>query len=350
MASTTAQKQPKAVIHPWVDALAIGGISIGFISYLLVVQPEWNGPQIGERFVVLAALLNWPHFMATYRLLYGSSESVKRYPWSSIWMPLLLGVYCLMAAISVPWTRVPLDIATFVAGGYLAWHYTGQTWGMMATFSFLGGAPFEDVEKKLIRFSLRCLLTWHVVWFLYFTKLFHSGRWLHANASWAYTGASILLVGTALATGLTGLIKYARRIERIPPVRVLIPWTSIWIWYALLAVWPFALFWVQLSHSLQYLIFPARVEANRAAEQGGTIPWRRWAMWGVIVLGSGVAVFKGLPVIIEWSVPVLGKTNQADVELAVGAFINIHHYFADGVIWKLSNPYVRKELFSHLRR
>jgi hypothetical protein len=31
-------------------------------------------------------------------------------------------------------------------------------------------------------------------------------------------------------------------------------------------------------------------------------------------------------------------------------FINIHHYFTDGVIWKISNPEVRKELFAHVPR
>ncbi|MGY8736469.1 MAG: hypothetical protein ACKVIW_03000, partial [bacterium] len=29
--------------------------------------------------------------------------------------------------------------------------------------------------------------------------------------------------------------------------------------------------------------------------------------------------------------------------------VAIHHYFIDGAIWKLSNPKVRGELFSHLR-
>jgi hypothetical protein len=31
-------------------------------------------------------------------------------------------------------------------------------------------------------------------------------------------------------------------------------------------------------------------------------------------------------------------------------FINIHHYFTDGVIWKISNPEVRRELFAHVPR
>ena len=29
-------------------------------------------------------------------------------------------------------------------------------------------------------------------------------------------------------------------------------------------------------------------------------------------------------------------------------FINIHHYFTDGVIWKISNAEVRRDLFAHV--
>jgi hypothetical protein len=29
-------------------------------------------------------------------------------------------------------------------------------------------------------------------------------------------------------------------------------------------------------------------------------------------------------------------------------FINIHHYFTDGVIWKISDPDVRRDLFAHV--
>jgi hypothetical protein len=31
-------------------------------------------------------------------------------------------------------------------------------------------------------------------------------------------------------------------------------------------------------------------------------------------------------------------------------FLNIHHYFTDGVMWKISNPEVRKALFAHVQR
>jgi hypothetical protein len=29
--------------------------------------------------------------------------------------------------------------------------------------------------------------------------------------------------------------------------------------------------------------------------------------------------------------------------------VNIHHYFTDGVIWHISNPDVRRELFAHVK-
>ena len=30
------------------------------------------------------------------------------------------------------------------------------------------------------------------------------------------------------------------------------------------------------------------------------------------------------------------------------ALINIHHYFIDGCVWKISTPEVKKDLFRHL--
>ncbi len=43
--------------------------------------------------------------------------------------------------------------------------------------------------------------------------------------------------------------------------------------------------------------------------------------------------------------------STPDARAIFVAFTNcvaIHHYFIDGAVWKLSNPKVRRELFSHL--
>ena len=62
---------------------------------------------------------------------------------------------------------VDQDISYFLwlaSAFYLAWHYTGQAWGMVSSFSFLAGIKINDTEKVLIRSGLRILLAWHVVW------------------------------------------------------------------------------------------------------------------------------------------------------------------------------------------
>ncbi len=47
---------------------------------------------------------------------------------------------------------------------------------------------------------------------------------------------------------------------------------------------------------------------------------------------------------------VFGEEPGRAAPILMLMFINIHHYFTDGVIWKISNPEVRKELFAHVPR
>jgi hypothetical protein len=46
----------------------------------------------------------------------------------------------------------------------------------------------------------------------------------------------------------------------------------------------------------------------------------------------------------EW----LGEESGMVAPVLILSFINIHHYFTDGVMWKLRNPAVRRDLFAHL--
>ncbi len=347
----------KAIIHPTFDALAIGGLSIVFLVALLLFDPGWAQDDIAQKFVILSALFNWPHFMATYNLMYRSPETVKRYPSAAIWIPLALLVTTVVAvlAATLKGFEGSLDFLTYMAGGYLAWHYTGQTWGMMASFSFIDGTPFEDHERTWIRTGLRVLLAWHLVWFL------HTVSWdgvrLGTTATYheVYKWATIVMLPLGAIIGLVGLWKWNQRIERRPPPRVIVPFFAINLWYITMSLNPLAIFWVQIAHSLQYMIFPLRVEINRGAAKNSSA-LRSLVIFVMAVLGLGLAVFVALPWVIELGLGSLGR-QEAEilvtlgfVKLGIGAFINIHHYFADGVLWKISNPAVKKELFAHLKR
>ena len=45
---------------------------------------------------------------------------------------------------------------------------------------------------------------------------------------------------------------------------------------------------------------------------------------------------------------IFGEEPGKAAPILILMFINIHHYFTDGVIWHISNPDVRKELFAHV--
>ncbi len=45
---------------------------------------------------------------------------------------------------------------------------------------------------------------------------------------------------------------------------------------------------------------------------------------------------------------VFGEQPGRVAPVLILMFVNIHHYFTDGVIWHISNPDVRKELFAHV--
>ena len=203
----------------------------------------------------LATLINMPHFMASYRLVYRSRESILRHKWASIYVPAILLVYIVIALWEAQYSPWMVVVLVSVSSAYLAWHYTGQVWGMMASYSYLEGASFEKRERFLIRTGLRILLAWHVTWFLY-TQL--------RDPSVVRPAYVVISAGTlvAFALGAVGIAMMRKRTGRMPPLRALVAWISLFVWYAVIARDPKAMFWIQIAHAIQYLAFPFRVEMN----------------------------------------------------------------------------------------
>jgi hypothetical protein len=155
--------------------------------------------------------------------------------------------------------------------------------------------------------------------------------------------------------GLTGFSLHRARTGRFAPLRAWIPWVAIFVWYATMArVGLPALFIVQIAHALQYLIFPLRVEVNRTQRGSpGDAPRElvalHMAAYLVALLAGSIVAAIVLPlgamaVVTNW----LGSRPGEVVGFAISAFFNIHHYFTDGVVWKLRDPAVREDLFGHL--
>jgi hypothetical protein len=73
------------------------------------------------------------------------------------------------------------------------------------------------------------------------------------------------------------------------------------------------------------------------------------AGYGAILLAVSVAVAQLVPMS---AMAVLGNFFGEEpgraAPILLLMFINIHHYFTDGVIWHISNPEVRRDLFAHV--
>ena len=281
-----------------------------------------------------------PHFMASYRLIYRSRASIRRHTWAAIYVPLILLVYIAFALWEAQYSNVLVVILITVASAYLAWHYTGQVWGMMASYAFLEGAPFDKSERLLIRTGLRILLAWHVTWFLY-TQLRNPGV---VRPAYLIVSAGTLV---AFILGAIGLAKARKRTRKLPPLRALVAWLAIFVWYAMVARDPKALFWVQIAHALQYLAFPIRVEINSTRTRAGL----HMAAYAAILLGASWLITQIVPGhAMDAVANVFGEQSGRAAPILILMFINIHHYFTDGVIWHISNPEVRRELFAHVPR
>jgi len=338
-----------AIISPFVDALCTGGLSLLVLVPLLVAgRTDMLLVSVGAQ-AWIGALVNMPHFLASYRMVYRTRESIRQHPWAAIYVPTVLLISCVAAVYASRWTPVPISALLTISSTYLAWHYTGQAWGMMATFTHLGGNPFNPTERRLIRGSLFILTAWHIVWFFYL------GYSQYVDLTPLYIGLSAL-TAVALAMGLVGFWLHRRRTGRVAPLRAWLPWIAIFVWYATMArVGLPALFIVQIAHAIQYLIFPFRVELNRTTRSLGAAPRQLISLYlaGYLVallagsILAGIALPLGaMAVVTDW----LGSGAGQVAGFAISAFFNIHHYFTDGVVWKLRDPTVRADLFGHLKQ
>jgi hypothetical protein len=354
MTSVAIPAAPRAkMISPVVDFLAVGGLSlIAFVPILLSGRTDLLIAGAGVQ-AYLGTLINFPHFMASYRIVYRSKEMILKHKWATIFIPTIMLVYLAIALVEAqrdPWMVI---IFGWVASGYLAWHYTGQTWGMMASYSHLAGRPFDATERRLIRGSLRLLLAYHVAW---------AAVAALRDPTPIRPFYNVLMAGTVVAfiLGAYGLIRMYRRTGHVPATNSLVAWFAILSWYAVIGIEPKALFWVQIAHAVQYLVFPARVEANVVRGVIATMPMpRRWwqsipahmVVYALFLFGLSGLISVGVPMA---SMAVIGRMFDEEATrsapILVLLFINIHHYFTDGVIWKISNPEVRKELFAHVRK
>jgi len=341
-----------ALVTPFWDGVTVGGLSlVGMSSALAYVYVV--GGEVGDfdkfDWVILSILINSTHFMASYRLLYYSLDRVRAAPWAAIYVPAIL-IVLLAYRMLGPGGEILADGILLASSLYLAVHYTGQAWGMVSTYNHLSGARFERNERWAVRSGMRVLLALHVVFAL--SGRYPPAEWI-SRASYLdfYRLLSIsvwVLAAITLVVGAFGFWSARRRGESIT-ARAFLPWLSLYFWYPTWFLIPGGPLWVQLSHALQYLSFPLRVEANRFSARSHGSVLRHVLLVYLALVVAGIVFLKGPPLASRILGP--GWYSGETMRDAFGTFvllINIHHFFIDGAVWKLRDAEVRRELFAHV--
>ena len=349
------QLDRRAIFGPYVDLALTSGLSIAVMLALILFYIFMGSGEAADpagmlpKLLLLQVLLNWPHFLVSYRLLYQRRENLSAFPMASIGVPVLLIAICVGATLPVlggnGLLEANLQIAYAMwifASLYLAWHYTGQAWGVMMVYTHLTKRHFTQIERTIIRSGLRVLIVWHVIWGIQTLPPIPFATWLQSDEM------SVLSNVAAVVSFILGGGVLLRNAWTTPgmDLRIFGPWLAVYLWYFVLWLMPDAFVFIQLSHALQYLVFTARVELNRDMGDTHRQPARpAFLRTGLIY---GLSILGGLVIFYLPEVYVISPTGAPTLPALIAIAINIHHYYTDSAIWKMRNDGVRRRLFSHL--
>ncbi len=343
----TTSKPDRYFVNAPIDALVIGGASV-LLYAIFRLRPEMaSSPSVASLAAALVWVCNYPHFAATNYRLYHSRAAMEQYPLTSFVTPLVM-----MAAV-VGCYLSPHEIAPLFIKLYLLWspfHFSGQTLGITMVYARRTGFVIDGWLR-------RCLTAFIFLTFMVQNAWAEVGR--HVNpfygVDYPTLGVPLWLpqnltkvMWVALAATIAMLMwKIANGGPRVPLI-VLIPAFTQYVWFVATPAGQFT-YMVPFFHSLQYLLIAWNVQlkeglAERKREPSVSYVWSESARWMTINIGVGFALFWGLPHLGSQ----FGKSAAFSTAVMLAA-IQVHHFFVDGVIWRLRNPAVRSPLSSSLR-
>lgn len=337
------------LVGPAVDALVMGGASVLLYAACLLLEGGSGGAAIVSAWAVTGALvaaMNGSHFAATSYRLYRSPESARQFPLTAVLVPaaVLAGV-----AASFRW---PLAVAPYFVKLFLLWspyHYSGQTVGLSALYARRAGTVLESGERRALEgFVFGTFLAsaaraeTQVNRFDYLGVAYPS-LGLPAWVSWS-CAAVMAACGAAFL-----LLAWRRRARgRALPWIVFVAPAAQFVWFILGPRSELFYPLVPMFHGAQYLFVSwflhlqerrregaARTLAGAATE---TARWGGWSLAGYVVL------FLLLP---KWLAESTGQSFLFATAVFTGG-VQLHHFFVDGVIWRLRTPRLAESMTAPL--
>jgi hypothetical protein len=348
-----------AIISPFWDALITGGLSVVVYLAACVFSPRAApGPAIGAFVFNLSFAVNFPHFLASYQLLYGDFRHKItrdfRFMFAGLIVPIILAVGMAEASSAAN----PKVLGYFLVAMYffVGWHYIKQTFGIMVVCN----AYRKIFYNKSERFWL--LTNMYAIWAVsFFSANANPSTYNQMGISYPSLNltvyplyASYALLGLGVAGNLFMHVKKYIREGSVLPASSIMGYLAIYVFLVPQFTHPFTGHTSPFFHSLQYLLFVFAYQRNKVDAEAENLPAieaRKKKVLGIggFFFGSvvyGALAFSLVPGLFDHSSWLnRGLFGPTPFVLFATIFLNIHHYFIDNVIWKGSNREIREHLF-----
>lgn len=352
-----------SLISPLADFFLVGGL-----SFFIILPFFWfhiSLPVSVTLAVAFAYIINDPHFIHSYQLMYEDFRSKiaprpdgfhRRYIFAGIIVPILFVLwfgYCIATQNKQALANT-LNFMFLTVG----WHYAKQAYGMMIVLSALRKIFYQEWQKKIL--LVNSYLIWITSWMLLNNNVRYLGYDMQALdiPNQALLIAGSLSFVTTLIAGTVFAVEFSRR--KTIPVNALIGYFSAYIWLYMRPSSVELYTMIPVFHSLQYLPFVWRYKYNESrlngsgGHEGMTLktlatspdfkPFRRFILIGLAI---GLMAFHIVPWALDTYIPYNREIYGTGMFfLMIIIFINVHHYFIDNVIWRKENANVGKYLFA----
>lgn len=357
MAAAPARQVP--FVSTPIDMLAIGGISILHYFIFLWFRPAIS--QLAAPFEQLlgvslsagavAAYLTWiinhPHFAATSARLYRSKATIMQFPVTALVVPVVILGFTLLALID-PKLVAPWFIKLFLF--WSSYHFSAQTLGISLLYARRAGLVIDGLAR-------RCLSIFIFSSFL--APMLRAESYIIGTTYYDVTLPTFgldpmvwpLFKTVLIISGISAFVLLLRAAwvqEKRVPLLVLLPAATQFVWFIPGAALPGFVEFVPAYHSLQYLFIAWLMQLKEKQDENHIAPTGRYVSreslrWLSLNIAGGIFLFWLLPK----SGQALGLAATATQTWGIViAAVQIHHFFVDGVIWKLKNPRVGQPLMT----
>jgi len=272
---------------PFMDVFLAGGAAIAFfVVFYFFVDTNASLVHFAWATYFISFLVNYPHFIASYQILYGDSKSsffdtksntpyLYRLWFAGLIVPVVLFGFFYYALSSGSTLGTPIYMGYLVSAMFffVGWHYIKQIYGCVIVLSSAKQVYYSALERRAILAPL------YLLWILSFvaaningaTAAFYDIGYQTMQVPQLYVTLSYILLTIATLFLVLVLIRKYKKTGTYPPLGALAALGAIYIWYIPAITHPLYFYIIPFFHSLQYLLFVLAYRRNKAIAETGRL-------------------------------------------------------------------------------